>query len=326
MKYLVLGGKNRADSLGKPEWTLFELAIAMLVDVESGTVQRFIEYESPPDVTGPGDTRAVLFKAGSLCDGRLYLCTQTEVLVYSFPDAEMQRYLTLPCFNDLHHVRPAENGNLYVVSTGLDMVFEVDESDRIVNEWATVEGSGWSRFDRNEDYRLWPTTKPHHSHPNYVFELDRELWVTRFEQRDALCLAGEDKTMPIEIQRPHDGEISDGRVYFTTVDGHVVVFDAATRKRIDVFSLNEIEGVDYPLGWCRGIHVLDRDRVVVGFSRIRPTRLQQNIRWVRHKFGTTTSGLRPSRIAQYDLRRRRLEWEYVLEDEGLNAIFSIHPA
>lgn len=326
MKYLVLGGENRTHSLGKPEWTLFERAIAMLVDVETGKCDRFIEYESPPDVTGPEDTRAVLFKAGALNENRLYLCTQTEVLVYAFPGGERLRYLSLPCFNDLHHVRPASNGNLYVVSTGLDMVFEVDPSDRVVNEWTTVEGSGWSRFDRKEDYRRWPTTKPHFSHPNYVFELGDNLWVTRFEQRDALCLGDETKTMPIGVQRPHDGEVFGDRVYFTTVDGHVVIVDATTHQRIDVINLNEIEGVDYSLGWCRGLHVVDADRVIVGFSRIRLTKFRENIRWVRHKIGKRkTSGLRPSRIALYDLARRTMEWECILEDAGLNAIFSIHP-
>lgn len=327
MKFLVMGGRNRHAALGKSEWTQFDLAIAMLVDVAAGTTQRLIEYESPPEVTGPEDYRAVLFKAGTRVGDRLYVCTQTEVMVYSYPEMQRLRYLSLPCFNDLHHVRPLPNGNLLVVSTGLDMVFEVDPSDRIVDEWVTVEGSGWSRFDRNEDYRTWSTTKPHHSHPNYVFEINDRKWVTRFEQRDAMCLDDPACTMPIEVQRPHDGEHRDGRVYFTTVDAKVVVCDALTRKRIDVFDLNVIEGVKYSMGWCRGLHLAEDNKVVVGFSRIRPTRFRENIRWIKHKVGGhRTSGLRPSRIAMYDLGKRSLEWEFILEEAGLNAIFSIHAA
>jgi hypothetical protein len=129
-----------------------------------------------------------LFKAGTLHGDRLFLCTQTEVLVYSYPDMTQVRYLSLPCFNDLHHVRPGQGDSVLVVSTGLDMVFEIDRDDRIVREWTIVDGSGWERFDRDTDYRTWPTTKPHFSHPNYVFDLDGDPWVTRFKHRDAICL------------------------------------------------------------------------------------------------------------------------------------------
>ena len=326
MKYLVLGGQNRVGALGKAEWSKFELAVAMVVDVKSKASHRVLEYTSPLDVTASDDARAVLFKAGALQNDHLYLCTQTEVLVYSYPDLKQVRYLSLPCFNDLHHVRPGQDGNLLVVSTGLDMVFEIDDQDRVFREWTTVKGSGWERFDRDTDYRTWSTTKPHLSHPNYVFDVDGEHWVTRFEQRDAVCLDDWSRRIPIDVQRPHDGEYFNGRIYFTTVDGHVVIADASTHERIEVHDLNGIEGVDYSLGWCRGLRVVDDHRVIVGYSRIRPTKIRENIRWVRHKLGKETSGLRPSRIAQYDLKTGTLEWEHILEDAGLNAIFSIHEA
>jgi hypothetical protein len=327
LNFVVLGGRNRVNSLGKPEWTQFDLAMALNVDVSAGSVTSLLEYKSPPEVTAPQGNRAVLFKAGSLVAGHLYLCTQTEIMVYSYPEMKRVRYLSLPCFNDLHHVHPRENGNLVVVSTGLDMVFEIDAQDGIVNEWSTLDGSGWEKYDRKEDYRKWATTKPHLSHPNYAFEIGDRLWVTRFEQRDALCLDTPGLKMDIGIQKPHDGAIHDGRVYFTTVDGHIVIVDASTHKCINVVDLNKIENVNYSLGWCRGIHVVDKDKVIVGYSRIRPTKIQQNIRWVRHKLtGAKTSGLRPSRIVQYDLRQGRLDWEFSLEQYGMNALFSIHLA
>ena len=326
MKYLVLGGSHREGSLGKPEWSQFECAVAMLVDAESLRHRVVLDYISPQDVSSPEPARAVLFKAGTLLNDHLYLCTQTEVLVYRYPEMVQVRYLTLPFFNDLHHVRPRSNGNLLVVSTGLDMVFEIDRSDRVVNEWAVVPESGWRKFSREEDYRLLPTTKPHLSHPNYVFELGGQPWTTRFEQRDAICLDDPTRRIAIDVQRPHDGEIAFDKVYFTTVDGNIVIADSKTLQQLEVIDLNVIEQVDYSLGWCRGLHVVDEERVVVGFSRIRPTRFRENIRWVRHKLsGAPTSGLRPSRIAQYNLASRELEWDVNLERVGLNAVFSIHP-
>ncbi len=326
MKYLVLGGKNRENSLGKPEWTQFELAVAMRVNIETGDAEKILEHVSLEEVSAPEPANSVLFKAGDLRDGNLYVCTQTEVMVFSYPEMKQLRYLSLPCFNDLHHVRVRDNGNLLVVSTGLDMVFEIDPSDAIVNEWPVVAGSGWAKYDRDVDYRQWATTKPHLSHPNYIFEFNDRIWVTRFEQHDAICLEDESARINIELQRPHDGEYHNGQLYFTTVDGRIVIVNAESMQRSGVIDLNEIEGVDYSLGWCRGLHIVDNDKVIVGFSRIRPTRFRENVRWVRHKIGRKTSGLRPSRIAQYDLRKHCLDWEFNLEDVGLNAVFSIHAA
>ena len=297
----------------------------MVVDRPGGNVDHVLTYVSPENVTAPEPNRAILFKAGTLAAGNLYLCTQTEILVYSYPDLKRRRYLSLPCFNDIHHVRPKRNGNLLVTSTGLDMVFEINAEDEIVNEWTTAEGSGWSKFQPGVDYRRISTTKPHSSHPNYVFEASGKTWATRFVQRDALCLDDMQTTIPIGLQAPHDGEVFGDRIYFTTVDGHIVVIDTKTLRKIDVINLNKIEAANNPLGWCRGIHVIDTHKVVVGFSRIRPTRYEKNILWAKHKLGVGRAvAPRPTRIAQYDLKERCLEWEFDVEDNGMNAIFSIH--
>ena len=222
-------------------------------------------------------------------------------------------------------MRPGKNGNLLVVSTGLDMVFEIDSDDNIANEWCVAKDSGWNRFSRMEDYRRIATTKPHKSHPNYVFELKGELWATRFMQRDAVCVTDPARSFKIADESTPDGEVQGERLYFTTVDGHVVVIDASTQEVHEDHDLNRIEGTDYPLGWCRGISVTGEHEVVVGYSRIRPTRFRENIRWIRHRFGVKTGALRPSRIAAYDLESETRKWEVVLEDHGVNAIFSVIP-
>jgi hypothetical protein len=65
----------------------------------------------------------------------------------------------------------------------------------------------------------------------------------------------------------------------------------------------------------------------VGFTRLRYTRLRQNLSWVRHGFRTTEHhrGL-PTRVALYDLERPAKLREIDLEDAGVNAVFSIHQA
>ncbi len=74
----------------------------------------------------PPDDPAILFKSGTLANGLLYLTTQTEVLVYRVPSFELTTGISLPSFNDVHHVRPTADGTLLVAVTGLDMVAESD--------------------------------------------------------------------------------------------------------------------------------------------------------------------------------------------------------
>jgi hypothetical protein len=172
------------------------------------------------------------------------------------------------------------------------------------------------------------TTKPHHSHPNFVFHIENEPWVTRFKQRDAICLAKPDRRIAIDIEKPHDGIIYDGLIYFTTVDGHVVIANPQTLQLESVINLNEINQTQKALGWCRGLHVLDRDNVIVGFSRLRPTKLKENLLWLRPYLNPNEdAGKLPTRIVLYNLKKREICWEYNLEelDTSVNELFSIHP-
>ena len=135
---------------------------------------------------------------------KLYACTSTEVLVFEVPGFRRIGYVSLPCFNDLHHVTPTRDGNLLVANTGLDMVVKFTPQSKVLAEWNVSDEDLWSRFSRSVDYRKVETTKPHQSHPNFVFELSDDVWVTRFEQRDAVCLTSRGKKVSIGAQRPHE--------------------------------------------------------------------------------------------------------------------------
>src|SRR5262249_317885 len=149
------------------------------------------------------------------------------VLIYSLPDFTLTDYISLPQFNDLHHVRPTSTGSLAVANTGLDQVVEMSREGRVLRLWSAVGGDPWDRFDPERDYRKVDSTKPHRSHPNYVFEVGEDLWGTRFEQRDALCLTGGGR-IAIDVQRPHDGITMGDKVYFTTVNGCIVIASLKT--------------------------------------------------------------------------------------------------
>lgn len=209
----VSGGRLRSTVFRKlEEWQSCEQALLIELDPARKQSQSPVEYVSPPEVC-PEELPAILFKSASLQGNTLYACTSTEVLVYELPSFRLQHYISLPCFNDLHHVCPTKRGTLLVVVTGLDMVVEITTTESLVREWSVLGEDLWARFSRQTDYSKVPTTKPHKSLPNHVFELDEEVWVTRLQQRDAIYLTTLGPRIDIAVQRPHDGYISGDRIY-----------------------------------------------------------------------------------------------------------------
>jgi hypothetical protein len=324
--YAAGGRQKRGATNEVEEWHHYDRAIIVAADTETGVVERRAEHVSPPDACAAGDDPSILFKSSTLVGNRLYVPTQTELLTYELPSFRRIGYVSLPCFNDVHHVRPGPDGTLLVANTGLDMVVEVGADGRVKREWNVIDEELWTRFSRDVDYRKVVSTKPHRAHPNHVFFMDGDLWVTRCDQRDIWCLSRRQEPIPIAEHYIHDGLVRGDNVFFTVVSGEVVVVDRvakAVRRRYD---LNAIAGGGPPLGWCRGLEALDDDHVVVAFSRLRPTKWKQNVNWVKHKLGGAGSDLRPTRLAMFDLKRERLCWDIDLEPAGLNVVFSVHLA
>lgn len=328
----AVGGEQKLTFRDQNEWNKFRAAVVVRVDPETGKLERVLEYQSPPEHC-PDDRPSHVFKAGTVEGDTIWLCTQTEVLECSLPGSgpgfEVRRVISLPCFNDLHHVTPGPDGTLFVAVTGLDAVAEITREGKLLRLTDVLGGNVWDRFDRTIDYRKVPTTKPHRAHPNYVFFLDGQPWVTRFEQRDAVAVDasrnGHRAPFRVGIQGIHDGHVAGDRLIFTSVDGHVVTFDTRTGERRDL-DLNSLISEDRPLGWCRGL-LTDEGarRAWVGFSRLRETKLRQNLSWIRHGFRETPDLRRlPTRIALYDLERPASLQEIDLEPADLHAVFSIH--
>jgi len=118
--------------------------------------------------------------------------------------------------------------------------------------------------------------------------------------------------------------VREDRIYFTTVDGHVVIVDRDTLQVSQVLNLNLIDNESRALlGWCRGLLVLDEARVWVGFTRVRKTKLLENLTWVKHAFREVE---KPTHIALYDLSAKKCLQEIDLESCGMNIVFSIFPA
>ncbi len=326
----VIGGRAKPNRRNLEEWHGYESGLILRLNSETGAGECVAEYVSPPE-TCPDDQPSITFKAGTLSGDRLHVCTQTEVLTYRLRDFRRQNHISLPIFNDVHHVLPTDDDGYLVAVTGLDMVAELGPDGAVRREWGVLGNDTWERFSREIDYRKVPTTKPHRSHPNFVFRTGSDIWVTRHFQRDAICLTNPDRRIDIGVGGPHDGLVVGDRVYFTTVDGAVVRADVNTGAVEKLLSANDIVRTEQPLGWCRGIQVLDERHVLVGFSRIRQTRFRDNVQWVKDRLKSLArygqSHLtKPTRISCFDIERKALCWDFNLEDFGMNAVFSIHSA
>jgi hypothetical protein len=320
----VLGARQRKLRVkNQEEWNLYESALILRIDTETGQVRTCVEYKSPAEARAHENSSNV-FKAGTLAGKTLYTCTSTEVLIFQLPEFKQIGYISLPCFNDVHHVTPSQDGNLLVANTGLDMVVKFTPQGKVLEQWSALNEEPWARFSRETDYRKVDSTKPHASHPNFVFELDGEVWVTRFRQRDAMALNGSGKRIDIAVQGAHDGLVDGDRIYFTTVDGRVVIANSHTLKVDEIIDLKPIDGQNALLGWCRGLLPVDDRRIWVGFTRVRKTNLKENVLWVKSIFHEGM-GVKPTHISLYDIVGRQCLQEFDLEPHGMNIVFSIFP-
>jgi len=328
----IVGGRRNPRGHQSSRGHTFEKALIAELELESGELNICFEYESPADVC-PKDEPSILFKAAFLDGNLLYACTETEVMILRAPNFEQVCYVSLPCFNDVHFVRPTPNKNLLIANTGLDMVVEVTTDGQVVRQWDALGRPLWTRFSPDVDYRLVGSTKPHEAHPNYVFYFNDEIWVNRMRTRDVANLSDLTRTIPIHTHKNydvahcggHDGIVFGDHVYFTTVNGHVVVADCATCKVVADYDLNGAIHSMGLLGWCRGIHVVDEQHVLVGFTRFRGTKHTENLSWLNEGLNFLKRNLlAPTRIALYNLPNRRVLWERNLEAVEMDAVFSLH--
>ena len=143
-------------------------------------------------------------------------------------------------------------------------------------------------------------------------------------QGDAVCLTRPGLRIALGTELVHDGHLHGDRIYFTTVDGTLVVVDQASLRVERVVDLKTIDNdARALLGWCRGVLVLDDRLVWVAFTRVRKTRFKEHVNWVKHVFRDVE---KPTHMALYDIDARRILNEVDLEQHGLNVVFSILPA
>lgn len=288
-----------------------------LVDWDAGTVTSLFEYTTPLEHRHK-DLR-VAFKCGHIDGEKLFLPTSTEILTFSTQNWQLENILSLPEFNDLHHVIVADN-ELVVCNTGMDGLLWIDSKGEVVHTETLLQSDIPSRFSNAHDLRQIFSTKPHRVHPNYLFVgPESELFVTCFFQRRAINVTNPDDCFLIDVGNPHDGILWEDRVYFTTTNSHLVVFEAKSRRKICDFDLPKLWREDRLLGWCRGL-MIAKGRAFVAFTKVRETKAKEFVRWIYQGFEESGN----SRIVEIDLSTGLPIRELLLPDKDA-PIFGLTP-
>ena len=127
----------------------------------------------------------------------------------------------------------------------------------------------------------------------------------------------------VAVEKPHDGYLFGDSVYFTTIDGHVVVASQKTLQVTKIYDLNQMHPEPrLPLGWCRGLLPVDERYLWVGFSRLRATKFVENVNWIKNG----APRLKASHVALYDLQKNECVDEIATEPHGVGVIFSLFAA
>ncbi|MEL6985747.1 MAG: hypothetical protein AAFO29_25185 [Actinomycetota bacterium] len=134
----VVGGRQRApQGMRELDDRWYGYGAGVIIELDRGEARPLFEYESAPGTHGPEDP--ILLKSATVSGDRVYACTQTEVLVRTWPDFEPIAHLSLPIFNDVHHVIPGDAApgehptTVLVAVSGLDAMAEVGLDGSLVD-------------------------------------------------------------------------------------------------------------------------------------------------------------------------------------------------
>jgi len=326
MKLIITGGRQSKSSSSyfNKEWNNGISGIIYEYDAIKETIKKKIEYKTPEEYR-PKKNFSISFKSGSIYKNKLFVTTLTEILIYELSKFKLIKRISLNIFNDLHHVI-RNNNDLYIVITGLDLVVRYSLlKNKILTFYNCFpEQDTWKRFDINKNYRKINTTKPHFSHPNHVTYIDGKLFITRYMQKDVLIFSKQGKIIDkinLNEEIPHDGAIFNNSLIYTTVNGKIIKLNKTSFKK-KIIDLNKFEKQGNSLGWCRGFYQ-SNDHNYVGFSRIRPTKFIENIKWLGSKLSDKVKLKMPTRIEVYNKDFSKITKTVNLEEIGINWIFSI---
>jgi len=328
---LITGATLRKQGYELGEGKYYDKAVLLSLNLDTGYFKELLSISTGNQNT-PDSNPNLEFTIGDIEPNNLWLTTDTEIRLYSYPELNVLKVFSHPCFHNIHSLA-VRGEQLYITSTGLDMVVILDKNtgeiiDRINTEYKPV----WHRFSADIDYRKLHSTRPHDSHPNYIFWLDNQPWVTRCTPEDAVCLY--DKRKRIDLtglsENPsqqelsvHDGIVKQGKIYFTSVDGCILIVDSGSLKLIETIELYKFKNYGGVRGWCRGLYI-EGDLFYIGFSRLRKTKAKGKLAWLS-RFSNYLSPSKQSSVLAFDMKKRIIVKDYPIPEDAIDAVYAILP-
>lgn len=323
-KLLISGACLRENGFELGDGKYYGKASLILLDLCSGEF-RAVLIKSEGGTNYPAENPNLQFTAACVDGDTLWLPTDTEIYAYKLPNFSLISCYSHPCFNNVHSAHII-GGDLVVTSTGLDNIVVMDKYNGNIKTILNTEGKDpWHRFSPEVDYRVIHSTKPHHSHPNYVFTLNNDLWVTRCTQEDAVCLS--DMSKRIDVSQGSNTSIHDGvwwgdKLVFTRVDGTLAICDPESHEVLEKHDPYGRER-NRPRGWCRGLFI-DGDMFYIGYSKLRKTKLTAKLKFISRgnfKYRNGNEAL----IIAYNMQTQQVERTYEFNSGAMDAIYGIMP-
>ncbi|NDY74286.1 hypothetical protein DO021_20585 [Desulfobacter hydrogenophilus] len=263
-----------------------------------------IIYKDPTGLAPPNRLRLT---GACVVDNSIYVTTFSQILRLDLNTGEFEQKHSFDRYNDLHGI--AFNGYEFAVAnTGLDLIHFLDDNFNLIRTLDVGALSGSSKiFSSDIDYRLIPSTKPHFVHPNHCFWFENSWWVTRFIQKDAICPETGEKWDFNLYGAPHDGIVTDDGVYFTTIQGTVIL--VKPNREMKTWNLRQLTGRTQ-IGWGRGI-MIEKNKAYIGFTKIRKS-VSSMAKQIAVKNGSV-SNFSP-RILELDLVSGCVTNEFIFSD------------
>jgi hypothetical protein len=301
----------------------FGKAVIQIIDWHKKKIIKELTYQSPPEHLARG--LSMQFKGAAIDRDQYYVVTNTELLIYDMNTWKLENVISNCSFNDLHGVLPMNN-YIYLCNTGLEVVQKLGRNGTIIEEINLASTSKRKTYEPTTDFRMIPTTKPHEVHINHLFSFNNTIWATRGNMRDAVdiynrqqALSFRESSRSEETILCHDGILRDDRLYFTTVNAHIICMDPGSGAIIQNYDINMFSPKKRNIGWTRGLEISD-SRCIVGITKMRFSNFKEYTNWM---VGRRDMAM-PSSLIEIDLANKRLKSIYPMEKYKGHAIYSIH--
>lgn len=298
MILVLSGGRQSRDAgvLDRQHGPLYDRGILARLDPARGSLEAWVT----------GEQR---FGASSVDGDHVLTCTPSAVVRVA-PDGTTAT-LAHPWLADVHHALVVD-GITHAASTATDGIVALGAAPRFL---PTAPGIG-------PPTGPW-TGGPSLTHPNFVFRVDGVLHATRGTRGDAVATGDLGRPWAIAPVVVHDGIVTGDGVWFTRVDGHLVLVDPATGQIAQSVALQRPGDGPEPLGWCRGLCISD-GIAWVGFSRLRATRLRRHLAWARGRLrGRPIATRRATRVDGFELSTGERVASVPLAGVEIDALFGI---